>query len=91
MNDVEPEVRAAMARAYARRFTVAQLGDLERFFATPTGAVYANESMMLMMGPDMMQAMQSFMPRLMKEMPTIMARVQEATKDLPPIPTPRHK
>jgi hypothetical protein len=41
---------------------------------------------MMMMGPDMMQAMQSFAPRLMREMPAIMAKVQEATKDLPPPP-----
>ena len=32
----------------------------------------------------MAQAMQSFVPRLLKEMPAIMAKVQEATKDLPP-------
>ena len=91
MTDIEPDVREAMAHAYARRFTVAQLGDLDRFFQTPTGAIYANESLMLMMGPDMMKAMQSFAPRLMREMPGIMAKVQEATKDLPPPPPRKDK
>lgn len=85
MSDVEPDVREAMAHAYARRFTVEQLGDLDHFFATPTGAAYASESVTLMMGPDMMQAMQAFAPRLMKQMPAIMAKVQEATKGLPPL------
>lgn len=87
MTDIEPEVREAMAHAYARRFTLEQLGDLDRFFRTPTGAIYANESLMMMMGPDMVQAMQSFAPRLMREMPGIMAKVAEATKDLPPPPS----
>lgn len=91
MTEIEPDVREAMARAYARRFTVAQLGDLDRFFQTPTGAIYANESLMLMMGPDMMQAMQAFVPRMMHEMPAIIAKVTEATKDLPPIPTRKHQ
>lgn len=91
MTEVEPDVREALAHAYARRFTVEQLGDLDRFFQTPTGAIYANESLMMMMGPDMMQAMQSFAPRLMREMPAIMAKAAEATKDLPPPPAHHHQ
>lgn len=87
MTEIEPDVRSAMAKSYARRFSVSELGDLDRFFATPTGAAYAHDSMMLMMGPDMVQAMQAFVPKLMKEMPAIMAKAQDATKDLPPPPT----
>lgn len=86
MTEVEPEVRSALVQAYARRFSVQQLADLQRFFATPTGRVYAAESMSLMMGPDMMKAMQAFTPRLMKSMPAIFAKVQDATKHLPPPP-----
>jgi hypothetical protein len=86
MTDVEPDVREALAHAYARRFTVEQLQDLDRFFATPTGSAYASESMTIMMGPDMAKVMQSFVPHMMKEMPTIMAKLAEATKGLPPLP-----
>ncbi len=86
MTEIEPDVREALAHAYARRFTVEQLGDLDRFFATPTGAIYAGESMTVMMGPDMARVMQSFMPRMIKEMPAIMAKLAEATKGLPPLP-----
>ena len=86
MTEVEPDVREALAHAYARRFTVAQLGELDRFFATPTGHDYAAESMTLMMSPDMITAMQGFLPRMMKAMPAMMARVAAATKDLPPPP-----
>ncbi|GAA4770801.1 hypothetical protein GCM10023219_16890 [Stakelama sediminis] len=84
MTEIEPQVRVALAHAYARKFSVAQLDDLHRFFATPTGAVYAHDSMTMMMGPDMMQAMKSFTPRLIKQMPEIMKKVEAATKDLPP-------
>ena len=84
MGEVEPDVQVALSNAYARRFTIAQLGDLHTFFATPTGRIYAAESMTLMMGPDMVKAMQSFVPKMMQRMPTIMAKVEAATKDLPP-------
>jgi len=84
MNEVEPDVRVALANAYARRFTVAQLDDLHTFFQTPTGQIYAHESMMLMMGPDMMKAMQAFAPKMIQRMPAIIAKVEAATKDLPP-------
>lgn len=90
MTEIEPEVRDALAHAYARRFTVVQLGELDRFFATPTGRAYAADSMTLMMSPDMMQAMQGFLPRMIKAMPAMMVRVADATKDLPP-PTPKKK
>ncbi|RDE05955.1 DUF2059 domain-containing protein [Sphingomonas aracearum] len=86
MTEVEPEVRAALVQSYARRFSVQQLADLQRFFATPTGIAYAADSMMLMMGPEMMKAMQAFTPRLMKAMPAIFVKVQDATKHLPPPP-----
>lgn len=84
MTEVEPEVRVALADSYARRFSVAQLDDLHAFFATPTGRIYARESMLLMMGPDMMKAMQAFVPRMMQRMPAIMQKVEAATRDLPP-------
>lgn len=84
MTKVEPGVRDAMAHAYARRFTVAQLGELDRFFATPTGQAYATDQMQLMMSPDMAQAMQTFLPEMVKAAPDLVARVTAATKDLPP-------
>ena len=84
MNDLEPDIDDALAHAYARRFTVAQLGELDRFFATPTGQAYAADSYTLMMSPDLMQAMQGFVPRLIKAAPEMMARIAAATKDLPP-------
>ena len=83
---VEPMLRDSMTRIYARKFSVAQLGDMERFFAAPTGEIYAREWMLAFMDPEMVKGMQAFMPDLIKAMPAIMAKVTEATKHLPPLP-----
>jgi hypothetical protein len=91
MNRLEPDIREGMARVYARRFSPEQLRELNRFFATPTGRVYASESMMLFADPEIVSLMGKFGPELAKEMPQIMQRVKEATAHLPPPPPPpRH-
>jgi len=47
-----PGMVDAMARAYARRFTAAQLADMQTFFETPTGQAYVTQSMTIMSDPD---------------------------------------
>lgn len=86
MNKLEPSVREALARVYARKFTAAQLEDLNRFFATPTGKTYGTESIMLMVDPEVIAAIGSLMPEMIKDMPDLMKQVAAATADLPPPP-----
>lgn len=83
MGGFEPRMQAGLTRAYARKFNAAQLGELDAFFATPTGSVYAAESMMLYMDPEVMREMQALMPDLMKHMPDLIKVTTEATKHLP--------
>lgn len=83
MTRFEPGIRDGLAQAYARRFSAAQLGDLNTFFNTPTGKIYAAESMMLFLDPEVMNRMQAMMPELMKEMPAMIAAMEQATADLP--------
>lgn len=83
MGEFEPRMQAGLARAYARKFTAAQLADLNTFFATPSGSVYAAESMMLYMDPEVMTEMQAFMPEMMKRLPEFMKAMTDATKHLP--------
>lgn len=83
MDGFEPQLREALTRAYARRFDVRQLGELTTFFRTPTGDVYARESMMMFMDPEIMREMQAFMPEMMKRMPDLAAKAEQATKNLP--------
>jgi hypothetical protein len=84
MDQMEPRFRAGLARAYARKFSAAQLADLGRFFDTPTGSAYAAESMLLYMDPEVMGEMKTMMPELMNKMPDMMKAMKDATAHLPP-------
>lgn len=83
MTRFEPEIRSGLASAYAKRFDAAQLNELNRFFATPTGKAYAADSYIIMMAPDVMEKMQTFMPQMIQAMPAIIAKVKGATEQLP--------
>jgi hypothetical protein len=89
LSRMEPEVRRGLSRAYARKFSAAQLADLNSFFKTPTGKVYAAESMMLFMDPEVTSLMAKVTPELMKEMPAIIKKVEAATAHLPAPPKPK--
>lgn len=84
MADMEPSVRAGLSRAYAQRFTAQQLADINAFFATPSGAVYASESMLVFTDPQVMSGSMEAMPKMMEAMPAMMVSITEATADLPP-------
>lgn len=84
MIEMEPDIRAALTRTYARKFTVAQLSELDRFFSTPTGSVYAAESMALQMDPEMMAEMQALTPKILAQMPKMLEAGKAATAHLPP-------
>ncbi len=88
---MEPRIRAGLARAFARKFTLQQLGDMNAFFATPSGSAFASQYLMTFMDPEMMQEMMGFVPEMMKAMPDIMAKVEKATEHLPPPPKPEPK
>lgn len=81
---VEPDLREAMAQAYARHFTSAELDDLNRFFATPSGAKFASQYMTIMTDPAVIEATKSMMPKMMQQMPQFIAAAQKATAALPP-------
>ncbi len=52
MRNALPGMSDAMARAYARRFDVAQMRDIKAFFRTPTGRLYMQQSYTIMADPD---------------------------------------
>jgi hypothetical protein len=62
-----PGMADAMTNAYARRFDVAQLGELRRFFETPTGGAYIRESMTIMADPDIGRWQRDMMSRSMSD------------------------
>jgi len=83
MDGYEPKVRDALTRAFARRFSTTELGEISTFFATSTGNRFAGEYMMMFMDPEIMREMQALMPDMMKNMPKMVEEAKAATKDIP--------
>lgn len=83
MGQYEPRIRAAMANAYAREFSLDELNEYDRFFSGPAGTHYAGKMYMLFMGPDVMREMSSLMPDMMKQMPDIMGDMMKAMESVP--------
>lgn len=83
MASLEPEMREGMALAYANRFAEAELIEFDRFFASPSGAKFASESMTIMTDPALAKRMQAIMPKILEAMPEIIKATTAATESLP--------
>ncbi len=64
MSELEPAMRVGLSRAYARKFSAAELNGINSFFATPTGASFARESFALQADPEVLQAMFKAIPAM---------------------------
>lgn len=77
-----PKMFEAMSRAYARRFTAAQMGEMQAFFNTPTGQLYVKESPTIMSDPDVAawqrDSMTKSMERLPEELKMLRQELEEA-------------
>lgn len=80
---IEPKLRDGLTKSIARRFTRAQLGPIADFFETAPGKAYAAQSMSLYMDKDVLLAMATSVPAVIKEFPGIMEKVKKATAHLP--------
>lgn len=83
LSDMEPPMREGLAKAYARKFTAAQLTDLNGFLATPTGALYANEWMALQADPEVMVSVIKAVPPLITKFMDRGPQIEKDMKDLP--------
>lgn len=68
----EPALRDGMARSLARKFDVAQIGEINTFLATPTGQVYGREMIGLWFQPDVMRGAMATFPEMMRMLPDMM-------------------
>lgn len=84
MDGFEPNVRSALTRAFARKFDVRQLGEINAFFTTPTGNRLASDYMSMMMDRDIMNEMQALMPQMIKKLPDMAEKAKKASESLPP-------
>ncbi|EAQ28394.1 hypothetical protein NAP1_12383 [Erythrobacter sp. NAP1] len=80
---IEPSYRAGLARAYAVRFTEAELSELDAYFATPVGSKYAAESFLIYADPQVMSAMNQMMPAVMEAMPAMMGDIGDIASRYP--------
>ena len=90
---MEPEMRAAYAEAYARRFDARQLGEINAFFSTPTGGAYAASIMTIQSDPVVMQRMMATLPKAMQAMSQSMPEAikgAEAEAQAAGLPKQRH-
>lgn len=83
LTDMEVPMRDGMAKAYARKFSAAQLTDLNGFLATPTGTLYANEWMALQADPEVMVAVMKALPPLITKFMDRGPQIEKDMKELP--------
>ncbi|MDT8760359.1 DUF2059 domain-containing protein [Sphingomonas psychrotolerans] len=77
-----PALIDAMARAYARRFTIEQLTAISAFFDTPAGRAFVDQSMTIMSDPDILAVQRKMIAEavtgLQKRAETFAGKVVEA-------------
>lgn len=83
MTAMEPSMRKGMAEAYAATFTSAELTDVDRFFATPSGAAFARKSYALASDPRIMAAAMEGIPAVLAGMKDMESAAANATAKLP--------
>ncbi len=71
-----PTMLDAMAKAYARRFTLVQLKEMGVFFATPTGQAYLMQAPTIMSDPDVGVWMNQLLTRSTQRLPEQMAKLK---------------
>ena len=80
---LEPGVRDGLARAYASKFEASELADLQAFFATPVGAKYASQSLLLNADPQVIAGMMETIPSLIEQLPALTESFENAAAGLP--------
>ena len=83
---IDPRMREGLARAMARRFDAQQLGDINAFFATPSGHALASQYMQLWLDPDTIRSIFGSVPEMMKLMPEMMQKFKAANDRFPKPP-----
>lgn len=77
----EPKFREGMARSLARKFDAKQLGEIQAFLATPTGAAYGQQMVGMWFDPAVMRGSIEALPEMMALVPD-MAKEGEALEKM---------
>lgn len=84
MEQLEPQLRAGSAEAYARRLSAAELDAVLTFLRTPEGRAFAPLPAMIGSDPAVTERQRAMGPAMEKTMPAVMASMRDATRKLPP-------
>lgn len=80
---LEPGVRDGLAKAYASRFEASELATLNAFFATPVGAKYASQSLVINTDPQVISGMMQSIPSMIEQLPAMIEGIEDAEAGLP--------
>tara|TARA_B100000678_G_scaffold233455_1_gene202486 strand:+ start:240 stop:1232 length:993 start_codon:yes stop_codon:yes gene_type:complete len=80
---LEPGMRDGLARAYASRFDAGELAQLQAFFATPAGAKYASQSLVINTDRQVISGMMQSIPMMMEQLPALLESFENAEAGLP--------
>ena len=80
---IEPAMRQGLSRAYARKFSGAQLTTINGFFTTPVGSEFARESFALQADPEVIQATFKAFPAILSTFMGDEAKLKAKFEELP--------
>ena len=83
VSEAEPSIRTGLAKAYARRFTVNELTEVNAFFSTEIGGKFAAESMAIYTSRDVLSASAKLAPAMLERIEDIVVAIDEETADIP--------
>lgn len=80
---IEPAMRQGLSRAYARKFSGAQLTTINGSFITPVGSAFARESFALQADPEVIQATFKAFPAILSSFMSDEAKLKVKFEELP--------
>ncbi|WP_209349194.1 DUF2059 domain-containing protein [Pontixanthobacter sp. CEM42] len=87
MTAMEPAMRKGMSEVYAVHFSSTELGEINSFFKTETGANFARKSFTISSDPRLIGSIMESLPEMMGLFETIGKQMEEATAELPAVRT----
>ncbi|MEO1045941.1 MAG: DUF2059 domain-containing protein [Pseudomonadota bacterium] len=83
-DELEPAIRQGLAKAYARRFTAAELDDISAFLSTDTGTKFGSESFAVYSSREVIGATMEMMPLFLERFMGELQNPEELMGDIPP-------
>lgn len=83
MSAMEPVMRTVMSEVYAAQFNERELADIDAFFSTPSGAIYARKSLTMSSDPRFMGGIMRALPAMTESAAEFEAELAAASADLP--------